>query len=152
MDPVALTGLVIAAIALTGTCLKASKKFTEKFAGPSQHNSKDLRDIVSDLHSFEVAFINLQKHVQACEEDQARLQELSNLEVPLQNSMRSLEIIKTQLEDTTFVGKYLRGVGFDNELKSSLRSLKTGRRLFQDVIQMDNRLVSSSGNTAVVGS
>ncbi len=143
-----LAGLVLAATQMTGTCLKASRKL----AGPSQHSFKELREIISNLYFFDVAISNLQKHVQACEEDQARLQALLILEEPLQNSMRSLEMIKTRLEDTTFVGKYFRGVSFDNELKDSLRSLKRGRTLFQDVLQMDNRLVSLSGSTLGVGS
>ena len=142
MELVGIASLVIAVGQVTGVCLKSATKIVET----SQNSSRYLKDIVSDLYSFNAAIANLREHLVSCEEDQARLNALSSLEGPLTTSEENLKMIKSQLEDTTFVRKYLFGVGLDKKMKDCLRSLKTGRNLFHDVLDMDERSVCSSGD------
>ena len=141
MDPLSITALVISVVQLTGACLKSSGKFL----GSSKHNPKGLQELTVYLYSFNAAVSNLQTHLDVCEEDQARLHALSSIQKPLEKSMESLTLIKTRLEDTKTVGKYLRGVAFDKKLGECLESLDTARKLFDQVLQLDNRSVFSSG-------
>ena len=148
MDPISVAGLAIAVAQVTGACLKASWKIV----GPSQHSSKDLQELNTELYSFNAAVGNLQAHLKACEDDPARLHALSGLEEPLRKSKEILELIKPRLEDVTFIRKlrkHVLGANFDKRLKSCLRSLKMSRTLFAEVLQMDQRLVPWSGNTSV---
>lgn len=112
--------------------------------GPSQHSSKNLREIIANLYSFNGAITNLQSHLVIFEEDQARLQELAKLQEPLKTSMESLDFIKQWLEDASLVHKYLLGGRFDKKVENCMRSLNRGRDLLQEVIQSDNRSVYSS--------
>ena len=139
MDPLSVTAFVISVVQLTGACLKISGKFL----GSSQHTPKGLEELNVYLYSFNAAVSNLQTHLDVCEEDQARLHALSSIQKPLERSMDSLTLIKTRLEDTAIMGKYLRGVAFDKKLKECLDSLDTARKLFDRVLQLDNRSVLS---------
>ena len=142
MELVGVASLVIAVGQVTGACLKSATKTV----GISQHSSEYLKGIVSELYSFSAAIANLREHLALCEEDQARLNALSSLEGPLTASRENLEMIKSQLEDTTLLRSYLFGAGFDKKMKDCLRSLRTGRVLFHDVLDMDERSVYSSGD------
>ena len=142
MDPASVAGLIIAIVQLTGTCVKS----INSFVGPSQHHSQRLKDITSDVWDFQGAVTNLQTFLESSEENQARLDTLPFLQHPLETCKDSLQLIKTRLEDETFVGKYLLGSSFDKKLKDCLRSLKMGRTLFHNVLLLDNRSVFSSGD------
>lgn len=146
MDPVSVAGLAIAVAQVTSACLKSSGKLV----GPSKHNSKTLLEIMSDLYSFNAAIKNLQTHLEANEEDQGRLNALSILQEPLETSKKALEMIKSRLEDPKFMHKYVLGARFDEKLKGYLGTLKIGRRLFDDVLLMDQRLVFSFGGTSIL--
>ena len=146
MDPASIVGLVAAVVQLTGTCLKTCGKFL----GPSKQTPKDLQEVTKILYSFHAAVINLRTHLDTCEEDQARLNSLSSLHESLEKSMKSIGLIKARLEDTSLVGKLLLGVAFDKKLKECLKSLKTAKTLYKNVIHMDNRLVYSVANAAIL--
>ena len=145
MDPISVTGLVIAVVQLAAACLKSSRTFV----GPSQHSHKYLHDIISDLYSFNAAIKNLETHLQICEEDQGRLNSLSDLKEPLETSKTSLELIENYIKDPKFMRKHVLGVRFDEKLKGCMRSLKMSRILFEEVLQMDQRSVSSFSDTNV---
>lgn len=146
MDPASVAALVIPVAQVTGACLKASRNLV----GPSQYRSKGLQEITADLYSFNTAVENLRKHLESCE-DQGRLQELSVLREPLETSKASLSLIQARLKDRGFVRnlvrKHMLGAHFDEKLKGCLRSLKRSRNLLNDVLQTDQRFVSSSSNT-----
>ena len=149
MDPISVAGLAIAVTQVIGACLKASRKVL----GPSQHRSKVLQEMNTELYSFNAAVANLEAHLKACDDDPARLHALSGLEEPLRISTKTLELIKARLEDATFIGKFRKnvlGASFDEKLKGCLRSLQMSRTLFAEVLHMDSRLVSS-GNTCTLG-
>lgn len=146
MDPISIAGLAIAVAQVTGACLKASKKIL----GPSQHSSKGLEEINLELYAFNAAVRNLQAHLEACDDDPARLHALSGLTEPLRVSMETIGLIKNQLEDATFIGKmrkHVLGARFDEKLKGCLRSLKMSRTLFAEVLHIDSRFVPLSCNT-----
>lgn len=149
MDPISVTGLAIAVAQVTSACLKSIRKS----AGPSQHSSNDLKDIKSDLYSFNAAISNLKLHLQVHEADDSRLLALSDLERPLKRSNEALKLIKSRLEDVTFVRrvqKQVLGVRFDEKLKGCLRVLKMSSTLFVKVLQIDHMSVSSCGSTGVL--
>lgn len=83
------------------------------------------------------------------EADQARLDAFSVLQQPLEISRDSLQLIKSRVEDATFMGEDLLGPSLNKKLKDCLRSLKIGRTLFHDVLHMDGRLVLSSGDVDI---
>lgn len=146
MDPLSITGVAIAVEQVIAACLKSSRKYV----GPSHHSSKDLQEISSDLYSLNAAIANLKTHLEINKEDQVRIEALSKLKEPLEISEQNLNSLRTRLEDATFVKKYLLGVRFDKPLKQCLMSLKLSRTLFHEVLQMDQRLVPSSGYTGVL--
>lgn len=88
-------------------------------------------------------------HLYVYEADQARLDAPSVLRQPLKISRDSLQLIKSRVEDATFVGEDLLGSGFNKKLKGYLRSLKIGRILFHGVLHVDGRLVLSSGDVDI---
>ena len=129
MDPVSITALASGIAELTVSCLKTCKKSL----GPSQENDRELRELNSNLYSFNAAVKNLQTHLNVFEEDQARLQELSYNEEPLKRSQESLEHIEARLKNPTLVGKYLRGVGIDKKWTECLSSSNAAKILFDDL-------------------
>lgn len=142
MDPVSITGLTIAITQVIAACLKASRKVL----GPSQHSSKFLQEINTELYSFNAAVANLETHLKACKDDPTRLHALSGLQEPLKLSERTVELIKIRLEDATFIGKlrkHVLGASFDEKLNGYLRSLQMSRTLFSELLEMDSRLVST---------
>lgn len=145
MDGLNIAGLALAVAQVTAACLKTSRNYV----GPSQHSSKHLQELTSNLSSFNEAISNLQTHLEVCAEDQGRLLALANLKEPLEKSMKSVELIKTRLEDPSFVRKHVLGAHFDGKLRSCLKSLKMSRTLFDEVLQMDQRLVSSPAETCI---
>lgn len=148
MDPISVAGLAIAVAQVIAACLKSAREYV----GPSQHSSKYLQCIISDLFSFNGAIKNLQTELEVCEEDQARLLALDNLKEPLETSKRTLELIQNRLEDLTFVRKHVLGAQFDGKPKNYLRALQMSRTLFHEVLQMDQRLVFLSDDSRVVKS
>lgn len=90
--------------------------------GPSQHSSKELRDIHSDLFFFHKTITNLDRELKTSEEDQGRLKALRGLQKPLETSQKALDTIKTRLEDVTFMRKHVFGARFDQQVKVCLRS------------------------------
>ena len=137
MDPISITGLAIAITQVISACLKASRKVL----GPSQHNSKLLQEINTELYSFNAAVANLETHLKACDDDPTRLHALSGLQEPLRLSERTVVLIKARLEDATFIGrlrKHVLGASFDEKLNGYLRSLQMSRTLFAEVLHIDS--------------
>lgn len=135
MDPVSLTASIIAILQVTGICLK----YTNKFVGPSKHNSADLQSLLSTLYAFNGSVKNLQTHLEICEEDQARLAALSYIEKPLADCKDVLGLLEERLKSTSFVAKHVVGVRFDARLRRFLSCLEHSRALFNETLQGDQR-------------
>lgn len=96
------------------------------------------------MYSFHGAIKNLQTHLEINEEDQTRLDTLNHLDRPLANCKEALDLLKTRLETTTFLGQYIVGTVFDKRLKSVLETLKTSKSVFELTLHADQQYVPSS--------
>ncbi len=133
MDPTSAAALILAAVQLTGSCLKECRKHI----GPSKYSSADVQSISEDLWALNGSLRNLQDHYEICEDGQARSTAFSSIGKPLSDCKNALGEIQKRLESNSFRVKYLTGVHFDTALREHLSSLKRSRILFHEVLQAD---------------
>ena len=104
-------------VQLTGICLRLGNKFL----GPSHRSPAGLHLIAKSLYEFNGAIKNLQTHYEINEDNQIRLNGLNHLAESLKRCEEALEIVREQLQNTSFLGRYVVGARFDRKLKKSLQ-------------------------------
>jgi hypothetical protein len=135
MEVLGIASSIIAVVQLTASCIK----LTQKFLGPSQHNSESLGAIQQALYSFNGTIKNLQTHLEINEEDHTRLEALNHLDEPIKRCDCALKMLQDRLENVNFLGQYLVGNRFDGRLRKCLKTIAEARRLFELALAADQK-------------
>jgi hypothetical protein len=135
MDPMSITGTVLAIVQITGICLKTGNQHL----GPSRHTSATLLSLIQELYCFYGAIQNLKTHLTISEHDTIRLDSLDCLAGPLSDCKLALCLVEKQLEDDTFFKRKVIGKHYDKKLDDAINVLKKGRGLFETVLLADQR-------------
>jgi hypothetical protein len=135
MDGLSLAASVITVIQLAGSCLKLSRKFL----GPSEFGSSDLAPITIALYGFNGAVKSFQTHLEIYEDNEARLSSLEYLKPALKRCEEALYIIKDFVGKSSFIGRHVIGLRFDNKLRTSLKALDGAQELFVLALHADQQ-------------
>ncbi|KAI0811392.1 hypothetical protein GGR55DRAFT_642896 [Xylaria sp. FL0064] len=134
MDPISITGLLIATINLTAACLKLGKKHL----GPSRHTTAALTALMHELYCFNGVVESLQAQLEIDDGD-TTLDTMSFLNNSVENCKNALSLIEFRLASTSFRDRFLVGRHFDKELDESLETLRRGRGVFKMILLDDQR-------------
>ncbi|CAO2655995.1 Nn.00g047980.m01.CDS01 [Neocucurbitaria sp. VM-36] len=140
MDPLSITGTVIAIIHLSGVCLKLGNQHL----GPSRHTTTTLTSLIQELYCFFGAMKSLQTHLEINEHDSLRLSSLDCLDEPLRDCNVALCLVEKRLRNKTFLRKKLIGKHYDMKLDDAMNILRKGRGLFEIVLLADQRTITSA--------
>jgi hypothetical protein len=135
MDPMSITGTVLAIVHITGICLKSGNQHL----GPSRYTSTTLLSLIQELYCFYGAIQSLKTHLTINEHDTIRLNSLDCLTGPLSDCKLALCLVEKQLKDDTFFKRKLIGKHCDKKLDDAINVLKKGRGLFETVLLADQR-------------
>ncbi|OCT48034.1 hypothetical protein CLCR_04007 [Cladophialophora carrionii] len=143
MDPLSLTGGVIAIVQITGECMKLAK------IGPSKYHLARLKQINTNLYGFYGTINNLQLHLAIHEEDKARLSALDHLQEPLARCLEALKLLKNRFEHDGVFTQYVMGLRFDKKLEDCLRVIADAKSLLELALHCDQRVIINAVETYV---
>ncbi|CAN9407345.1 unnamed protein product [Alternaria alternata] len=140
MDPMSITGTVLAIVHITGICLKSGNQHL----GPSRYTSTTLLSLIQELYCFYGAIQSLKTHLTINEHDTIRLNSLDCLTGPLSDCKLALCLVEKQLKDDTFFKRKLIGKHCDKKLDDAINVLKKGRGLFETILLADQRTITTA--------
>jgi hypothetical protein len=135
MDPMSITGTILAIVHLTDICLEKGNQHL----GPSRHTPATLLSLTQELYCFYGAIQSLKTNITINEHDTIRLTSLECLEGPLSDCKFALCLVEKRLNTDTFCQRKLIGKHCDKNLDDAVNVLRKGRGLFEAVLLADQR-------------
>jgi len=133
MDPLSLTGTLIAIIQLFGAIIKLGKKHI----GPSKHTPALLAAYLQELHVFSHALTNLRAYLDISSLGQITTYTVLYLDRSLENCTAVLNLLQELQSRKSFFKRFLTARQFDNKINGAMDTLRHEQSLFSIMLLVD---------------